>query len=89
MLTITILLVFIGALVAALAHYWVKKNRLPFLLELVISIFGSFLGTLIEVWVRGLFPFPMVVLIVFQFIIPLFSAVIFIVILRLTNNKEE
>lgn len=89
MLTISIQLLFIGFFVSMISHYLFKRNSFPYIVELLVAVFGSFLGMLIEVWVRFVWEFPILVLIIFQFLIPFCISSVFIIILRLTNNPHE
>ena len=88
MLTLSIQLLLIGFFVGAAGILFFKKDRpsQTFPLELGLSVLGSFLGTLLEVILRSLFDFPMIVHQVNQFLVPFTTAILVLVLYRLSNN---
>lgn len=90
MLTLTIQLLLIGFFVAVTAYYLFPKGRSQvFLVELALSVLGSFLGTLLEVWIRSTWNLSLVYHMVYQFLVPLAVAVGCVVFYRLTNSFKD
>ena len=90
MLTLSIQLLFIGFLVGVVAYFVFPRNRSQvFLVELVLSILGAFLGTIFEVVIRSLWNLPIVYHLVYQFLVPLVVSVLFVVLYRLANSFKD
>lgn len=90
MLTLTIQLLLIGFAVGVVGHRFFPKGRSRFLpLELVLSVLGAFLGTLLEVMVRSLWSLPIVYHLIFQFALPLVVSVLVLVVYRLANSFRD
>ena len=90
MLTLSIQLLFIGFLVGVAMYFLFPKNRSQvFLVELSLSILGSFLGTIFEVLVRLIWVLPIVYYLIYQFLFPLVLSIVFVVFYRYTNSFKE
>jgi len=90
MLTLSTQLLLIGFLVGVVGYFFFPKGRSQvFLVELVLSVLGAFLGTVFEVLIRSWFNLPIIYYLVFQFLIPLVVSVLTIVIYRLSNGFRD
>lgn len=90
MLTLSTQLLLIGFIVGVIAYFVFPRGRSQvFLLELVLSVLGAFLGTVFEVLLRSSWSLPILYYIVFQFIIPLVVSILTVVIYRLANSFRD
>lgn len=90
MLTLSIQLLLIGFLVAVVAYFVFPKGRSQvFLIELGLSILGAFLGTIFEVVIRSFWTLPILYFIVYQFLVPLVGAILFVLVYRLANSFRD
>ncbi len=90
MLTLSIQLLLCGFLVAVVAYFVFPRRRSQvFAIELLLAILGSFLGTLFEVVIRSLWNLPLIYYQVYQFLVPLAGAAVFVLIYRWANNPRS
>lgn len=90
MLTLSTQLLLIGFFVGVIAHAFFPQGRSQiFLVELVLSVVGAFLGTAFEVLIRSLWSLPVVYHMVFQFAVPLSVSILTLVIYRVANSLKE
>lgn len=90
MLTLSTQLLLIGFFVGVIAHAFFPQGRSQiFLVELVLSVVGAFLGTAFEVLIRNLWSLPVVYHMVFQFAVPLLVSILTLVIYRVANSLKE
>lgn len=90
MLTLSIQLLLIGTFVGVIAYAFIPQGRSQlFVVELFLSILGSFLGTVFEVFIRTFWNLPMVYHLVYQFLVPLAVSVLTLTIFRLSNSFRE
>lgn len=90
MLTLSTQLLLIGFFVGVIAHAFFPQGRSQiFLVELVLSVVGAFLGTAFEVLIRSLWSLPVVYHMVFQFAVPLAVSILTLVIYRVANSLKE
>lgn len=90
MFTISAQLLLIGFFVGVVAYYLFPKGRSQVLaIELGLSVLGAFLGTMFEVMIRSLWDLPLIYHIVFQFLVPLVTSVVAVVLYRLANSIKD
>jgi|GEM_PF-4981717 len=90
MLTISTQLLLIGFLVGVVAYFGFPKGRSQvFLVELILSVLGAFLGTIFEVLIRSWWSLPIIYYVIFQFLVPLVVSIASVVIYRLSNMFED
>jgi uncharacterized membrane protein YeaQ/YmgE (transglycosylase-associated protein family) len=90
MLTISVQLLLIGSFVGVVAYFLIPHGRSQvFVIELGLSILGAFLGTLFEVMIRSLWDLPLIYYMVFQFLVPMVTAAVAIVLYRLANSVKD
>lgn len=90
MLTLSTQLLLIGFAVGVVAYHFFPMGRSQvFLVELILSILGAFLGTLLEVWIRSTWNLPLVYHLIYQFAIPLAVSILTLVIFRLANSFRD
>lgn len=90
MLTLGIQLLLIGFFVGVIAYFVFPRGRSQvFLVELVLSVLGAFLGTILEVVIRSLWNLPLAYYQVYQFLVPLAGSVACVFLYRLANSSKD
>jgi hypothetical protein len=90
MFTLTIQLLVTGFFVAVVfQRFFSSKGSRIIYIDLVLSILGAFLGTLIEAWIRSYWTLPLMAQILLQYLVPLVSSTGCVVFYRVLNRTQE
>jgi uncharacterized membrane protein YeaQ/YmgE (transglycosylase-associated protein family) len=90
MLTLCIQLLLIGFFVGIVAYFFFPNGRSQFfLVELVLSTLGAFLGTIFEIMIRSIWSLPLGYYQIYQFLVPLLVSAFLVFLYRLANSEKE